>query len=611
MPPKKQIPQLQFNDEQTLAVNVREGRYACLAGPGSGKTAVLVGRYCALLALGCSPEEILAVTFTDEASKMMRKRAESYVKVPEADRPSGFRTLHSLALAFATREHEHFPYPLQSFPLATPGQAAKFLGDTARSHRLDFRRLGSWISARKREGVTPEQARQMAFTSERFNYAEAYQAYDKKLRQAGLLDFDSLLLEMANLMRANPEVKDRWQYRWVMTDESQDFDAMQWSLVKLLSEKQGNVFSVGDFNQAIYAWRGAAPDLFLNFHELFPDAKYLYLGKNYRSTQELVRLFKEVAPLKNELIEKFESMRHAGQRHLVLNFNSPQHEAETVVQSIQKRGPESTAILSRTNRGLRPYEDLLAEANLPYHVLGQAGFYQQDEVKNILALAQIAKYPTDAAVIRAIRAPFDYARFVRKKELIEALQRQKKGDPNEPGIFQLLLEYRTGEEHQQQAIAGLRSWLGGLRRYHNSTAGNAIRGILQDSGAVDYYASEEASIDNSPQENLEELQRIANRFPSLAEFIDHARKVTAVSRIKKGVALSTIHGAKGREWENVFVIGTSEGLLPHKNSENLAEEERLFFVAITRAAERLVITYAGQPSRFIKRYVTEPEAQPA
>lgn len=609
--PKNQIEQLHFNDEQTVAVNAGHGHWAVLAGPGSGKTAVLVGRYCALLAQGYSPEAILGVTFTDESAKEMRKRAALYAKVPETDRPSGFRTLHSLALAFATREHENFPYPLQPFPLATPGQSAKFLGDTARNHRLDFRKLGTWISARKREGVTPEQSRQMAFTAERFHYAEAYQDYDKKLRQAGLLDFDSLLLEMANLMRANPEVKERWQYRFVMTDESQDFSLDQWALIRLMSEKHGNVFSVGDANQCVYEWRAAAPELFLKFHEQFPNARYLFLGCNYRSTQKLVELFKEMAPIKNELIARFQSMRHEGQKETVLRYPTAQDEAEQVVKLVGKFGEKSSAILSRTNRNLRPYEDLLAESNIPYHVLGRAGFYAQEEIKNILALAQIAKYPSDAAVLRAIRAPFDYARFVRKKELIEALQRQKKGDPNEPSIFQLLLEYRAGDEHQQQAIAGLRSWLQGLSRYRNSTAGNAVHGILKDSGAVDYYAAEEASIENSPQENLEELARIANRFPSLGEFLDHSRKVTAASKVKKGVALSTIHGAKGREWENVYVIGASEGLLPHKNSENLAEEERLFFVAITRAAERLVITYAGQPSRFIKRYVTEPEAQAA
>ena len=327
---------LQLNSEQQAVIATRKGHFAILAGPGSGKSECLIQRYNALVSEGENPHEIISLTFTRAAAKNMQNRAAT-TTMTVGDRPFGFKTFHGIALDFCVQERDTFPFPLAAFPLATGGQVWKFAGDIARRYAgMDVKQLLGWMSKQKRSGTKPDYLVAHAEDIRERVYALAYKEYEERCRKAGILDFDDLLLYMDEILSVYPAVRNRWQYKWVMIDEANDADLVQWRLVQTISQKHGNVFAVGDFNQAIYQWRGAEPELFLKFHEMFPDAKYLYLGTNYRSTQAIVDFIKQIAPVKNELLEKFCSVSEQGEPVAFQGFASPLLEARWVVERIKE-----------------------------------------------------------------------------------------------------------------------------------------------------------------------------------------------------------------------------------------------------------------------------------
>ena len=593
---QQQKAEAQFNPAQKSAASSRDGQFAVLAAPGSGKTAVIVARYRALLSDGVASESILSLTFTVEAAKEMRLRAGLPAVVEDTEgRPHGFMTCHSIAYKFALREASNFPFRIHAgFPLLEGGAWVKVIGNAIRPYRLDFRQFTQWMSIQKMNGLRPQKAYENASSGVEQNMAQAYRDYESACRSAGRLDFDSLLIEMATLLHKNENVAARWQYEFVQTDESQDLDKVQWAIVRGLSKQHGNVFSVGDSNQAIYAWRGAAPEMFLNFKEQFPAARELYLGINYRSTPEIVEFCRTVAPVKNELLNHFQAAKTSGAAVCLLKMADEQEEAETVVEYIQ-HAPPPIAVLARTNRQLRLFEDLLMQKGIEYHLLGKSGYWSQKEVLTVMAFIQLAAglHP-DMAVIRAIRAPFQCSRFIKGKEdALKEMQRETK----ETGTS--LWSLMTNRTALQNLYGVIRS----LSRWGHQPCPEAVKNIINDLGALSYYGDEEDSptaVDNSPKENIEELIKIAGRFETLADLVEHDKKVRAKTRGKKGVALSTVHQAKGKEWSTVFVVGVQEDKMPHKRGD-IEEEERTFFVAVSRPADRLILTHSGTLSRFVPK----------
>lgn len=516
-----------LNQEQQEATNVRKGFYSILAGPGSGKTQVITQRYQDLLAEGEDPEQIISLTFSNEASKNMSKRAG--VGKEPTSRPSGFRTFHSFALSFVSSERFLFPFPVASFPLAV--DSSLYAIQAIRAHKVNYKEFITWLSRTKRNRISPEKALEQASTSKEKDMARAYKMYEDTCHSNGVLDFDSMLIETVNLLEKNERVRMRWQYKWLQIDEAQDADGIQWRLVQLLSEAYQNVFAVGDGNQCIYEWRSAHPDLFLNFKELFPGSKELYLGENFRSTPQITAYVKRNAPIQNGLLDRMLSNRPNGPEPFVRKFGGEYDEAFSICEDISLHDKEyvlgnNIAILSRTNQGLRAYQDFLGAKGVKYFLLGKSGFWQQKEVKKIV----------DA--MRLLSPSF--------------------GD-------------MPADTIADKAISDL--------------------GIMR-------YAENFAETDNSPLDNIRELRVVASRFKTLNGFLDHAAKMQKLSRVKKGVALSTIHASKGKEWKEVYVIQCSEGTIPHKNGD-LDEEHRTFFVAKSRAADILRISYSGTPSRFL------------
>ena len=578
-----------YNPAQQQAIDARQGYFACVAGPGSGKTKVLVARYQALRDEGVPASDILAMTFTTRAAKEMRERA-TVEPVPGNERPSGFCTFHSLGLAFANLERESFPFELAPQPLASAGQIAKYLGVASRRYQLKYKELANWVSEQKRLGLGPKDV--LAIESYRMRLRDAYRDYDSMMSKNGLLDFDDLILHMNNLL--NGSILARWQYKYLMIDEAQDADEIQWQVVQRLSSFHKNVFSVGDCNQTIYTWRGARHELFLEFEKMFPGAKTIYLGTNYRSSPEIVSLVKKLAPIKNALLDSFCSISGSGSEPVITKYNSPLEEAQQVITAYQGGSWGTAAVLARTNAQLRGYEELCAEKKVPYHLLGKSGYWAQPEIKHVLSYCQVAHAPYDAAILGALAAPFHPARFINKRDLKLALAAREGSS-----YWDAFQYYRPENEQQAKAVEGFWTFLKGIRRYDNDEAQKAVMGIMLDLKAPDYYRDEEENPDNDPVENLKQLVKISQRFARLGDFLAYCRKITHASRRTNGLALGTIHASKGLEFDTVFVVGVAEGLIPHEKSDNIEEEARLLFVACSRPARNLFISYSGQPSRFL------------
>jgi len=505
-------------------------------------------------------------------------------------------------LMFATQERTHFPFKLAPFPLATEVQSAKMVGVASRRCGVDFRRLKEYISECKRYNVTPHKAVELAEKQKDAKwgsmapYAIAYKCYQDACEQEGVMDFDSLVMEMGHILDSQRDVLHRWQYRFVQVDESQDADAGQWRLVRLISSLYRNVFAVGDVGQCVYQWRSALPELFLDFPKYFDGAKTLYLAQNYRSTRSIVDFCKEIAPVK-ELGDRFYTQNEQGEKPAITRYGTNVEEAENVSFRVGGLGGGTNAILARTNRQLRLFEEFLADWGVKYHLLGKSGFWQQNEIKALLHYVQLAHQPFDSAVIGAIRAPFFPSRFVQKMDVLNYL---KQGKTEESSYMSLLSEYRSDNLQQHRAVSDMYIFFKALRfRFANMTAGRAVRTLIEDIKALDYYKNDD-ELDNSPAENIEEFARIADRFNSVGDLLQHARRVQRASRVKKGVAVGTVHQSKGKEFDNVFVVGASEGSMPHAKGD-LDEEKRIFFVACSRAAKRLYISYSGTPSRFIPK----------
>jgi DNA helicase II / ATP-dependent DNA helicase PcrA len=582
-----------LNPEQLEAVRAREGVFVVPSGPGSGKTRTIVERVNSIIKDGYPADTILALTFTRNAALEMAERAAL------GDGQKVFRTFHSFCLEVIHREASKLPFELLHAP-PEAGQQRKLLGTLCRNNKVDFKKLTGYISAQKRKGTTFDEAMEQARGAEGLRLAIAYRQYETSCRKEGWLDFDSMLIETVRLMETNKEVRDRWQFKFVLVDEAQDTDDIQWKLVRLVSEVHGNVFAVGDEEQLIYEWRGAEADGLTKFQARFPGCKSIYLFRNYRSTVEIVDFCKKFAPKKSELIDRMVSEVGSGQVPRVVRYGSDSDEASKTISSILE--PERSAILTRTNRQLARFENACIDRGIKYNLLGKSGFWTQPEVKYILAYMQATVFPTDAAVKTIIQSPFRETKYLKKKDLIAALKDSPDPYIRRMGATEILNQFEPG---QQDNIKRTQRF---IQSFKNAGAepSKVMQDILDRADVLTYYETEEESDrDNDAKENINELSKVAGRYNTVPDFLDHARRAIAASRKSKQprLSLSTIHQAKGKEWDHVFVCGVNHEVLPHKRGQ-LMEERRIFYVACTRAAKTLTVSFFGTPSTFLKEVYT-------
>lgn len=613
---------IEFNPYQAAVVNFRTGYAVAMAAPGSGKTAVVTARVRALLAEGVSPKDILSLTFTSEGAKEMTERA-GLKEVEEKI----FSTFHSWALAFVKKEWRALPFKVKTdwhgIPsvLCLPQEAARTLGQICRRlPEVKWRDAQSFISLMKRRGITPSMAHMEAENEREEIMAVAYEKYERALRDKGVLDFDSIVIETANMLERRADVRERNQFRFVQVDEAQDTDSIQWRVIKAITEKHRSALAVGDENQGMYSWRGSESNLTQYFTNLFPGSKVFPLPINYRSTQAIVEYCKTIAPIQNETVTKLQTPNEKGVAPSFMVFPLEKDEATQVINTCGE--PGETAVLARTNRQLAIFENECSDRGIRYKLLGKSGFWGQREVKDVLSIVGSVVFPTDANILRMLTAKCELTKFIRKSGSHEhastpdILKRAAERHPKENGkpypMNRLLTQTDFGDQSQTEAVKNIGFILHGLRGEVSRLNGEiGMKRVLERFGvfsAYDELEDDEKNFDNDPTENIQKLVEYATKKPSLKDFFEWTQKVDRARRARTNcLTLSTIHQSKGKEWPNVFVIGVNLDVLPHVKGD-LEEEKRIFFVACSRAAKRLQVSANGITSPLIEDRVEKGEA---
>lgn len=617
-----------LNPMQREAVFTTEGPLLVLAGAGSGKTRALTHRVAYLIEeKGVKPWNILAITFTNKAAGEMRDRVNSLVEYG-AD-SVWVSTFHSLCVRILRRFIENIGYTTD-FSIYDSDDTKTLMKQIFKDLEVNTKVLKERgvlgvISSAKNEMISPEEFMLSAKAegdSRLKRIAELYMEYQKRLKKNNALDFDDLLVKTVELFQTKQEVLEYYQdrFRYIMVDEYQDTNTVQFKLVSLLAEKYRNICVVGDDDQSIYRFRGANIRNILSFEETFPGAKVIKLEQNYRSTKMILDSANEV--IRNNTGRKDKTLwteNEVGERPVFREFPSSFEEAEWIVRDIVKKGGpwKDYAILYRTNAQSRIFEEKCIAYNLPYRLVGGVNFYQRKEIKDVLCyLKTIANGRDDLAVQRIINVPkrgigaMSVARvnmFAMENDMsfYEALERVQAV----PGIGKAALK-----------IGVFTDQIGEFRKIlkEGTPIKDVIEAILNKTGYSDELKQEGEVEAESRMENIEELINKAVSYwksaeePSLSAFLEEVALVADIDSMDESedrIILMTLHSAKGLEFPYVYLAGMEDGLFPSMMSlmegpEALEEERRLCYVGITRAEKRLTLTAAK--SRMIKGQV-QPE----
>jgi DNA helicase II / ATP-dependent DNA helicase PcrA len=643
--PKRSMPDL--NDAQRSAVLHGDGPLLVFAGAGSGKTRVITYRIARLLSEGVPPYRILAVTFTNKAAAELRHRLETLAGDLARDLWMG--TFHSLSARLLRRYGSELGLS-QRFSIYDESDQKALITRVIRDGGFDERSLVpkaclGRIHAKKREGILP------ADLAPTFEFDDAllsiYSGYEKALRAADAVDFDDLILHMVKLLETRPspgsltghageELRNKYDY--VLVDEFQDTNAIQYRWVRALAARTRNLCVVGDDDQSIYAWRGADIRNIRDFSRDFPDAEVIKLEQNYRSTGNIVMCAQRVIEAASERAEKkLWTAAPAGDKVVLTAMRDEREEADLVVRTLRERlragvPPRELAVFYRVNAQSRVLEEALRRDNLPYQIVGGMRFFERAEVKNLLAYLRFLDNPrSDADLVRVFNLP---ARGLGDKTLARLLS-----SANALGVsvFDALAasaqdpELNAGTKKKLAALQGLLEELQRLRQ--TLPPSELAREVLLKTGyevalRTENTAEADARIENlaeligSIKEYENECER-AGKTAALDEYLERVSLVSDQDSIQEGsaVLLMTVHSAKGLEFDTVFLTGMEEETFPYRgldseSNEELEEERRLAYVAITRARKRLFISYAaarmifGQtkylaPSRFLEQLPSE------
>ena len=624
-----------LNPEQRRAAETTEGPLLVLAGAGSGKTRVLTHRIAYLIGVcGIQPESILAVTFTNKASGEMRERVEKLLG-PAAG-GVWLSTFHSLCVRILRRDIGHLGLG-RGFAIYDQSDAHALVKEAMRRNGLDPkqeepRRVEWRIDQWKNAGVGPAEAFDAAVDFEARRAAELYLTYQRLLVDANALDFGDLLLRTVELFARFPEVLAHYRRRfgYVLVDEYQDTNRVQYQLVQQLASEHRNLCVVGDADQSIYGWRGADIRNILDFERDYPDATVVRLERNYRSTRPILEGASGV--VENNLARKERRLvtdREGGDPIIVYAAANDRNEAQWVVRQIltahrnENRPLGSFAIFYRTNAQSRLFEEALLEYDVPHVVVGGVRFYARAEVKDALAWLRLLVNPADAVSLR--RAVARPARGLGKGTLERADElARERGTTLFEGLQLFAAEAGSG-----RAAASAR----GFVELHALLAaealhcgvGEALARVLDRCGYLAALEREGGPEAEARVENLRELLRAADDFgranagvrdeerSEIELFLDQVALVADVDfydRRDECVSLMTVHTAKGLEFPVVFVVGLEEGIFPHagalRDERGIEEERRLCYVAMTRAQDRLTLCWARERHRFGSRSYGTP-----
>jgi DNA helicase-2/ATP-dependent DNA helicase PcrA len=616
-----------LNPEQRRAVETTEGPVLVLAGAGSGKTRVLTHRVAHLIGgCGIPPDSILAVTFTNKAAGEMRERVDKILGPVAKGLWCG--TFHSTCVRILRRDIGHLGRS-RGFVIYDQADSLGVIKEALRRHSLDPKRVDpkriNWrIDQWKNAAMMPADVLEHVDDIDDELNAELYATYQRLLADANALDFNDLLLLTVDLFERYPQVLGHYQRRWqyVLVDEYQDTNRVQYQLVRQLAAGHRNLCVVGDPDQSVYGWRGADISNILDFEHDYEDTEVIKLERNYRSTQPI--LSGATAVISNNIGRKEKSMfteREGGENILCYQAADDREEAQYVIGQLlaaTRHGDKSLgdfAILYRTNAQSRIFEEELLKYDLPYTVVGGVRFYERMEVKDALAYLRLLVNPLDnMALRRIVNRP---TRGIGKTTLERA-----ENVAAARGVS-LLEGFRLASEVGElgRSAAKVRSFLEMLDQMRRECEGaridDAVARVLDRSGYLRALAKEDTPEAESRLENLKELVSSAEDFHGanagtvdgdrgeIDLFLDQVALISDLDGYQQSaetVSLMTAHSAKGLEYPVVFIAGLEEGIFPHASSSRdesgLEEERRLVYVAMTRAMERLYITCAAERRRF-------------
>ena len=602
-----------LNDEQKKALYETDGVVLVTAGAGSGKTRLLTHRICYLIMeKNVSPYNILAITFTNKATNEMKERVEEM-----CDGGVWISTFHSMCVRILRREIDFLDGYDQNFTIISESDREKILKEICKNLSLDdedVSKVETHLDNIKNKGLDIEEyfssVSEFGNKKNLMNYKKVVYEYEKRLRESNSLDFDDLLNKTLFLFQNYPKVLEKYamRFRYVLVDEFQDTNLVQYKLVKYLVSYWGNLFVVGDEDQCIYSWRGANFENIFNLKNDFPDVKVFKLERNYRSSKNILNLANNViSNNKQRLSKKLWTDKDEGLPPVIYNAFDERDEAMFIAHEIENLVSEGYsyndfAILMRLNALSRPIEEGLLMYNIPYRVYGGQKFFERAEIKILLAYISIFVNPKDElSLLKIINFPRRGIGDVAISNL-----KQEAGD-------MALLPYLLTEKFCYSKYYGkLKSFVENYKRLLNLLGSMSLQDFVKDlvkSFGIDLaYAGKD-------EESINRLSNIDSFLTSIKEYEEQSEEATFSDylasvmlrsdqdEMEEGgvVSISTIHAVKGLEFRVVFVIALEEGLFPLSRAMNsqseMEEERRLMYVAVTRAEEKIYLTHA------MKRYM--------
>ena len=620
-----------LNESQYNAVMYNSGPSLVIAGAGSGKTRVLTYKVAQLIREGYAPNSILVLTFTNKAAKEMKSRITEMVD-PRMARYVAMGTFHSQFSRILRDEHEYIGLT-RDFTVYDTTDSKSLIKSIVKQMGLDEKLyttnvVSGRISAAKNRLITPDNyGDKEGVTYDVLHripkVKDIFREYVERCKRANAIDFDDMLLLIYKLFVQHPEVLEKYQerFQFILIDEYQDTNLAQYRIIKLLADKHHRVCVVGDDSQSIYSFRGADINNILQFQSNYPEAKLFKLEKNYRSTENIVKAANSLIKRNSHRIPKT-LYSDNGDGHLIKVYNpeNESEEADVVVRQINRINRDENvsyqnfAVLYRTNSQSSIIEDSFIKSRIPYAIYGSLSFYQRKSVKDMLAYLRLVVNPKDdESYLRAIKTP--------SKGIGDTTLERLRNAALERGVS--LLEATDDLEGTEiKAAAGKRliAFTEGIRKLRSGMSELSLidltKRILDFSGLIPYYSAD-IQEDGSGMENLDELTNKIIRYikekegneekPTLADFLSDAALQTDADKEEdvntEKVSIMTVHASKGLEFDYVFIVGAEEELFPSPRcvaDDEIEEERRLMYVAITRAAKRCFILYTKSRLRFGK-----------
>ena len=590
-----------LNDKQLEAVNHTEGPCLVLAGAGSGKTRVLTERIIKLIDDGVSPYNILAITFTNKAAKEMRVRVQN--KIGDVADSIFIGTFHSFGLKILRENYDAIGYSSNITILDTDDTKSlikRILKENSFDPAdYDIKHIISRISNAKNDGISPLEFSKLFLNEHDKVIGLVYEKYLKLLKENNSVDFDDLLLKPVEIFKKRKDILEKYQerFRYILVDEYQDTNSIQYELCKMLAKKYNNIFVVGDANQSIYSWRNADYRNILNFEKDYKNAHVVLLEENYRSTNTILKAANSVIKNNNEgtKLNLWTSIGD-GEKIEYIRVEDEIKESSFVINKIKELVSEGYnysdfAVLYRTNAQSRTVEEAFVRNNIPYNIIGSYYFYNRKEIKDLIAYLNLIYNTNDSVSLeRIINTP---KRGIGTKTIDNI---RDKANMNDISLFDAI---DSGKELEFKKLI-----LELIEDSKTMNLSDLIEDVLVKTGLRREYELDKSIESDTKVENLNEFKSLAVNFEDngiydLSTFLENIMLVSDKGQYAEddnNVNIMTLHSAKGLEFNIVFILGMEEGIFPHSRSfesaKELEEERRLCYVGITRAKKKLYLLSA-------------------